>query len=826
MKTQHATHRVIFCLSLLVLMLTVLLPLSLLAQGRGPGSVSGSLRDAATGQAIPFSDVLFLRAADSTLVTGAQTEEDGSFKAEHLALGSYILRAQDLNYTTGRTRVTLTAEFPTVQLPPLKLHATTTKLGEVVVQGEKATVVEELGKRVINVEKDLSSVGGTAVNVLQNVPSVAVDASGVVSLRGSTNLTILIDGKPSGTTNGGTGPRLDQIPASRISQVEVMTNPSAKYNASGSGVINIITKKEKKDGTNGQIGLLVGTGEKYAPSLSLSRHQGPANWSLRYNGKDRTFNERNNNTQTATLPTGELVRTTQQGYGHERHYSQSVDLGLDYKLSDEQSLSVSIQPSLEGENNTSGQDLTSQVNGGPQLNQNGQQQVDVDVKIMKVISSYTRTWKAHAGRELSATLGWVGIAATAPFGQQITGGPSQRQDFVLDDNIFFGQLDYTHPLADGKGRIETGLNMQGNQNQGSGELLAAPVDRPSDYQRDPIRSMAYHFRELLPAAYATYQHTLGHGYSMQGGVRAEYTDLHGAVEDGTGRVDLGYLSLFPSATLARDLGEKAGQQKVQISYARRIERPEFMQQLPFRLYEDARNYRLGNPNLRAEFSHNVELGYQLNLEGGASFSATGYGRFTQDVWQTQRTIDTTATRLNGAGIVTAETFRNLGNTTNLGLELTWAQPLTKWWRVNASSSVYHSEVAANAAAPQNRRLVSATGRLSSNFTPLPTLDVQLTGSWTSTTLTVQGRRLPTGNLEVALRKRLFQDRAALTLRVADILNTQVNRNEIETGVLSLQSYNKRETRVGWLGFTWYLGATKPGKRIEAAPQGGGGGFGG
>ncbi|GAC1377339.1 MAG: outer membrane beta-barrel family protein [Hymenobacter sp.] len=805
-----------------------LLPLSTRAQNAGPGRISGSLVDAGSGQPVPFSDVLLLRAADSTLVAAAQSNEQGTFAAS-LPLGAYLLRVQDLNYRPLRRRFTLTAPAPTLRLPGLRMSAAAaTRLGEITVTGQKAVVVDDLGKRVINVEKDLSSVGGTAVNVLQNVPSVAVDASGVVSMRGSSNLTILIDGKPAGTANGGTGARLDQLPASQIAQIEIMTNPSAKYDASGAGVINIITKKQQKNGFNGQIGLIAGTGDKYAPTLSLSRRQGKAAWNLSYSGRDQRYHETNDNTQVAHLADGQVVRARQTGAGLDHSTNHRLSLDLDYKLNPENTLSLNVTPALERNNESSQALLTQQPDGGAQSSQYGAQSLAVDVKVLNTSADYRRTWAAHAGRELTANAGWVGIAALAPVTQTLTGGPSAgwRQDLSAGVQVIFVTTDYVHPLANGKGRFETGFKVQGTASTGTADTKL-PVDgRPGEFGPDAARSVAYNCREVLPAAYATLQRTLGHGWSAQGGLRTEYTTISGAVKNRGGGFGVEYLSWFPSATVARELGPKPGHQKVQLSYARRLNRPNFMQQLPFAFYQDPLNYRVGDPNLRAEFSHNVELGHELNREGGAAFTTTVFGRFTQDAIQRLRGIDTAATRLNhGAGLVTAETYRNQGRTTSVGAEITWNQPLAAWWRVGANASLYRSEVATTAAVP-SRHALASTVRLTNNFQPLKTLDVQLTGSFRSATLTAQGRQLATGGLDVALRQRLFDDRAALTLRVSDVFNTQVRRYEVDTPELQAAFHNKYETRVAWAGFTWYLGASKPAKRIEAAPQGGGAGFGG
>jgi outer membrane receptor protein involved in Fe transport len=823
MKTFFLSTRAVCGLALLCALFSV----TAAAQAQGPGSVRGTLLDARTGEPVPFSDVVLLHAADSTLVTGVQAAENGTFVASDLPLGSYLLRVQDLNYAVGRQRFVLTAAAPALQLGTVKMTATTTALGEVIVTGQQATVLESLDKKVINVEKDLGSVGGTAVNVLQNVPSVAVDASGTVSLRGSSNLTILIDGKPAGTSNGGMGPSLDQLPASRIAQVEVMTNPSARYDAAGAGVINIITKKQTKNGTDGHVALVLGTGQKYSPGISLSRRQGPATWKLSYDGRDQQYHTRAHGEQTATLPGGELVSTTQSGTGFEQHRNHEFSVGLDYNLSPEQTLSVSASPQLERHTEREAQSLTQQASGGEIVRQTGNQALDTDVRVLNTTTDYRRTWAAHEGRELTANAGWVGIDAKVPVTQALTGAGNlgwQQQQGVLA-TILFGSVDYVHPLADGKSKLETGLKIQSSTSKGTSDMLLPSATEPTVYTRDASRSVSYDFRETLPAAYATYQRKFNDKWSAQGGLRAEYTNLCGSVHGGQGGVALDYLSLFPSATVARELGKEAGQQKLQFSYARRLNRPNFMQQLPFELYTDSRNYRLGNPGLRAEFSHNVELGHSITLAGGASISSTIFARFTTDAIQRVRSVDTLASRLSGAGLVTAETYRNYGSTTSLGAEMTWNQPLAKWWRVAATGSLYRSQIATNGATAANRAALAGTLRLNNNFTLTPKLDVQLTGSFRSNTLTAQGRQLATGGLDLALRQRLFNDRAALTLRVSDLLNTQTRQYELDAPTLQARYYDKQETRVGWLGFTWYLGVSKPGKRIDAAPQGGGG-FGG
>ncbi|MDQ2772038.1 MAG: TonB-dependent receptor [Bacteroidota bacterium] len=816
------------------------------AQTAGPGSVSGHLVEAGTGQPVPFSDVLLLRAADSTFVTVAQTSEQGGFKALNLPYGTYLLRVQDLNYRVLRRRFNLTASAPTIEFPSFEMTAAAaTRLGEVVVTAQKATVVEELGKRVINVEKDLGSIGGTAANVLQNVPSVSVDANGTVSMRGTSNLTILIDGKPAGVSNGGSGgPRLDQIPASRIAQIEVITNPSAKYDASGGGgVINLITKKDHRDGTNGTAALNLGTADKYSAGLSLSRKQGKITWQAAYDGRDVTYQNRSHAAQTARLLTAQgpsTVTTTQGANGSERHENHSLTVGADIELPRNQSLSLSVQPSLERNLESETQTLTQQTDNGPVGRTQGRQDLDVQVKLLEYSGDYRRTWEKHEGRELTANFGGVAIDASAPVvqrqfaeaGSPALAQPGTRQQLNLLANIQFGQIDYVHPLAAGKGRLEAGLKLERQANHGASAFgYATSESMSSAFTDDPIRSLTYTFEQVVPAGYVTVQRPLGAKWSAQLGLRGELTHNTGSIVGGAGVAERGslaqnYFNLFPSATISRELGKEAGQNRVQLSYARRLDRPNFMQQLPLKIYQDPRSYRLGNALLKPEYSHNIELGQQLTL-GQATLTTTLFARITTDAIQRLRSVDTLATRLAGpgAGLITAETYRNVGTTTNVGAEFSLSQPLAKWWRLNTSASLYHAQIASNGLGTNRQGFVSSL-RLTNNFTIRRALDLQVSGNLRSAEITAQGRQLPQGQFDLALRQRLFSDRAALTLRLSDVLNTQQKRTEVNTDALSSYRYLKDESRVAWLGFTWYIGATKAkAGRIESAPQGGGG-FGG
>ncbi|WP_139922812.1 TonB-dependent receptor domain-containing protein [Hymenobacter sp. DG01] len=804
--------------------LAMLFPLAAAAQQQPAGSVSGTLLDQANGQPLPFTNVVLLRAQDSSFVAGAETLENGRFELEKLGLGNYLLKASAVGYKGFRRSVSLTSATPTAQLGTMKLTPTATQLAGVTVQGERAAVQESLDKKVINVEKDLSSVGGTAVNVLQNVPSVTVAADGTVSMRGSSNITILIDGKPSNSANSGAGGnRLEQIPASSIERVEVVTNPSARYDAAGAGgVLNIILKKQKKDGWNGQAILNVGTRDKYNTSLSLNRRTGKLNAFGSFDLRDDHYRSRMWSDQYTTRE-GQELRTYQQGTNLRHQQNYSGRLGFDYTLPANQTLTFTVEPNFNRGYNTGTQLAT--LSGATDARIGSTFAVTEKVDNIDNSVDYRRTWEAHKGRELSASANYTYLNADVVVAQRNTEGTADlrewKQDLHVNLHAMNGQVDYVQPLGE-KARLDAGLKTQYQTNEGTDDFLRQQTDGPG-FDRLADRSYQYTFQEYQQAGYLTYQQEIGK-WRMQGGLRAEYTNTNGEVLNGNGPFKLSYLNLFPSATVERTL--PTADQRVKVSYSRRLNRPNFMQLLAFPLYQDQRTYRIGDPSLRPEYINAFELGHQISM-GQASLTSTLFFRHTDNTIQRLVRVDEEATRRYGAGaVITAQYVDNFGQATSYGAEVSLNQPLAKWWRLTASGSLFQNTVTAATGNEANRRVVSGTARVMNSFTPTPKLDLQLTGNYRAAAVTAQGRIAPVGSVDIALRQRLLNDRAALTLRVSDLFNTQRNRTESYTENFRAEYYNKWESRVGYLGFSWYLGSNKPPKKIENQPQGGGGGFGG
>ncbi|OGX91033.1 outer membrane beta-barrel family protein [Hymenobacter coccineus] len=340
------------------------------------------------------------------------------------------------------------------------------------------------------------------------------------------------------------------------------------------------------------------------------------------------------------------------------------------------------------------------------------------------------------------------------------------------------------------------------------------------FVRQEAGSYRYRYQQVIPQAYGNYQQKAGL-WDYQVGLRAEFTGLQAQVlPAGSARQRI--FNLFPAATVARTLPHE---QRLQLSYARRLNRPNFLQIIALPIYTDARNYAVGNPNLRPEYVHVAELGHQVAWQA-TTLSTTLFGRFASQSIQSLRTIDTLATRLSGQPDFIARTsYANFGRTASYGLEISLTHPLAAWWKLTANGSFFRSQVASYAG-DGTRANFTGTAYLLNTFSPTKTLAVQLSGNYRAPLVVPQGRLLAVYGVDVALRQRLLHDRAALTLRVSDLFNTRRQYTQLAADGLTADLQSKYETRVGYLGFTWFLGNNKPGGNIENQPKGDPGGFGG
>ncbi len=803
---------------LLVLVAVGLLPSTLSAQILG--EVSGTLLDQSTRQPLPFSNVLLLRLPDSTLAGSTQTAENGIFTLANAPLGRYLLRAEALGYRPARRLVTLGAATPVVHLGEWLAAPASVQLGSVVVQGEKAAIVDDLDKKIINVGKDLNSAGGTAADVLQKVPSVAVDENGQVSLRGSAGVTLYLDGKPAPSSL-----RLDQLPASRLETIEVITNPGARYSAQGAGgIINLVQKKQRQNGWNGEALATAGTRDKYSTSLSLNRKAGKFNFYGNVNRLNNQFHGRSALQQVATAD-GRTTGIDQTGRTARHQANEALRLGVDYAWRPEQTLTLTTEFYKNDLHQTS--DFTTLLTRGtdPAITLQNQNLEADNLYTVRISGNYRHTWAAHPGRELTASATYVLDGGTVTTEQRVLDGPASyarqaRQQF-LDVTIHLpsAQVDYVYPLDD-KRRWGAGFKTDIMVTPGTADYAVQSAPG-AEFIRQEAGSYRYHYQQVIPQAYGSYQQKAGR-WDYQAGLRAEFTGLRAQVLP-SGSASQRIFNLFPSATVARTLPHD---QRLQLSYSRRLNRPNFLQIIALPIYSDARNYVVGNPDLRPEYVHVAELGHQVTWQA-TTLSTTLFGRFASQSIQSLRTIDTLATRLSGQpDFITRTSYANLGRTASYGLELSLTQPVTTWWKLIANGSFYRNQVASYTGGDGTRANFTGTAYLLNTFSPTKTLTVQLSGNYRAPLVVPQGRLLAVYGVDVALRQRLLHDRAALTLRVSDLFNTRRQYTQLGAAGLTADLQTKYETRVGYLGLTWFLGTNKPASAIDNQPKGDTGGFGG
>ncbi len=773
------------------------------------GTVGGTLLETGTNQPIPFASVALLRPADSTFVVGSQASETGAFELAQLPLGRYILRATAVGYRAGRQVVSLTAAAPALALGTLHLRPAATKLTDVVVTAERPVVSGGLDKRVIDVSKDLTVTGGTAVDVLQNVPSVTVDQTGAVSIRGASGVTIFIDGKPTGST-------LDQIPASSIQTVEVITSPSARYDASGAGgIINIILKKEQRDGLNGQANATAGTADKYNAALSLNYRRGKLNvfGSYDFRRDRRRLNGRLD--QTTAADTARLL-LHQDRSGSTIQTTHAARLGLDFAPAAGHLLTLTVQPRFNPTRNdealVSGQvnalDNNQPVAAGTYRRANA---TTGTFRAADLSLDYRRQWAAHPGRELTANAIYTPQLAETAVESAIGYGDGrvaqQQQRTTTRTTQATAQLDYVRPLGE-KSRFEAGARSS---------LRRYDIDylfaRQPALGFDPSNRFIYN--QYVQAGYGLYANAWGK-FGYQVGLRAEQTTLAGNQVVTSQAFTQRYLSLFPSAVLAYDF---LHEQRVQVSYSKRFGRPDAGELNPFTDRSDQLNLTTGNPQLLPEYVHALELADQLTFENGRSLSGTLFYRLETNTAQNIRQVVTDPLTGN---LVTNTTRLNVGEETSAGLELVGASPLVSWWKVNATASTFRRIFSgSNNGTGFNSAGQVYTTRLNNTFAVSKRFDAQVALNYRSPIVTPQGQRSANFNVDFAARYNVLGDRGTFTLRVADVFNTLRFDFAAAGPNFSTDSRFKRESRIGFLGFTYRFGQNQAARSKKGDSDDGG-----
>ena len=763
-------------------LLFLILPFLLFAQpsdqGRGrvaanpPSLIKGKVVDAETKAPLEFATVTLLNLADSSMVTGVITDIDGNFSLEARS-GQYFIQVEFIGFQPLTVEnVALEKGKRLLDLGNLSLSVEANILDEIEVRAEKSTMQLSLDKKVFNVGKDLANQGGTAADVLDNVPSVTVDVEGNVELRGAGGVRILVDGKPSGLIGISNTDGLRNLPANMIDKIEVVTNPSARYEAEGmSGIINIVLKKERKKGLNGSIDLNAGHPRNHGAALNMNYRSGRFNWFTNYAIRYRQGPGWGNIYQEF-YEDGETFITDTRSRRTRGGLSNSIRFGADYFFNEKNILTTAFNYRYSDDNNFNRihyRDYLNALSNQVRFTERTDDEVEKEPNL-----EYSLTYKklfTRKGHELNFDFRYQDEeeSENSDFIEQYfqadettpLGKPDLRQ---LSQNVegnrnIILQLDYVHPFSE-EGKLEAGL--RSGIRDITNDFMVEQIQDDQWVTLDNFTNNLL-YDEDIHAAYVSAGNKFGKT-SIQAGLRAEYSDVQTELVQTNEINPRDYFNLFPSIFLGYEINEK---NTFQVSYSRRIRRPGFWELNPFLTFSNPRHIWGGNPDLNPEYTNSYEVSFLKYFEKG-SVTSSVYYRHTDDVIQRIRevTSDTTSTTRP----------RNLSVRDDYGFEFTFAFDPTKNWRINGNANLFRSQIEGEHEGQNfDADALTMSGRLSTRVTFFKKLDVQVNFNYRAPRENPQGRSKAIWNVDPAASIDVLKGKGTLTLSVRDLFNTRRRR---------------------------------------------------
>ena len=779
-------------------------------------------------QPLEYTTVAVLRTSDSSIISGGLTNEKGACIVDNIPWGTYLIKISYVGYKSVYiSNVSISKEKPVFTAPKQKINTSAKELNTVTIGAQKEMIQANLDKRVFNVDKSIVTEGTTGLNILENIPSVQVDLDGNIKLRGSSSVTILVDGRPTNLS-------MDEIPASMISSVEVVTNPSARYEPDGvSGIINIVLKKEDKMGFNATVTLGTGMSDdkknvyfgKGNASVNLNIRYKKVNFFVNYNF--RAFNsnsfsdlERKNLFQSET-DTMFLTQTTKRYWGG---MPQNVRTGFDFFIDDRNTISIEGGYRFhkgDGENNSNS--LTKNI-----LN---------DTVLLYNQKNYfppigTNNWNASVryyneskvkGRNLSADLSFsTGNRSNETDMFQEYFSPSVRNfnQFTYNTALSYrvtGQVDFVTPLGAG-GRLEAGLKSNWRSQEDDYTYETGTDIDSMVYNLDKANSSTY--TEIINAAYLVYANSLfNNKFKYQLGLRAELANVSSVLREKgeeTPATPKPLFGPFPTVHLRYEFNDI---HSLQLSYSRRIGRPNPRQLNPYLNDSDPLNLSQGNIYLKPEYTNSFDLGY-LFIYKKTSVSANLFYKYKYDIITRYTELINDSTTLT--------TFQNIDNCHSYGVEASYQQDLFKFWKLSLNGSLFQTIInSKNLIDPSLSNDFSWQLRLNNTFSLPKDFQIQLSANYFSPSLTAgsmggggggmfffsgagQGKMDAIWNVDLGVRKSFFKKSLTLALRVSDIFNSRqthvISFGETDDPYTyySAEMWNKRDSRQIWLTVTYNI----------------------
>jgi len=791
------------------------------------GKLSGTVIDAQTNQPIEYANIVVFKWRDSTVANGTVSNDKGKFEINKIMYGKYFVKVSYIGYNTKRFDSLMVLPNKTeFNFGVIKLRPKNVNMNEVVVQGTRDALTANLDKKVYTVDQNMANSGGTAVDVMQNVPSVTVDADGAVQVRGSANINVLVDGRPAALAGFTGSDVLAQIPASQIESIEIVTNPSAKYDPEGTGgIINIILKKKSNLGVNGTLMGNAGTKGRYSSSLNMNLRGENFNIFTSYDGRFFNMNGGGTTFRSSELPSSKGTTSSnlnQNSDNHNNMNNHNLNIGADYYLAEKEFVTASAQFRFGNFGSTSqienvnydGNVLQSQFNrnsDGTRGNSSGNYTL-----------SYKKTYENRT-QELTADVMYSHSSMnsdTKIYQDYYFPTLAQSLQKALSDNgnkLWLIQSNYVQPLG-GWGRLETGLRSQiKDLTMSNDNYNWDPV--ANEWGRSILISNNYEYKEQVHALYGIFSNSLG-SFTTQIGLRAEQVYINGTSLVTNQTYKSNYFDVYPTVHLRYNFNEL---DEIQLSYSRRIDRPQNRQLNPYVDKTDSLNIFQGNPDLRPQYHNALELGYTKTL-GKSSIVTNLFYKLSTNLISTISTLIP-----DGNGIpVTYSTFQNISKGKSYGIELITNSPVTDWMRLNGNISYFNNSVDDLGTLGGSSASNSWMARLSSMMTVTDGFIVQMMFMYTSPTImlstgggggmggggmffggsSAQTKMKEMYSMDLMVRKDLMDGRLSVTMRVSDLFNTR--KFNTETTGLNYYMINDRkfDSRIVNIGVSYRLVDTK------------------
>ncbi len=764
------------------------------------------------------------KAKTDTVVGGMLTRKSGEFSLENLpVMGQFTLSVTAIGYELFEIPLVFDRKSGADQdLGNLRLELAAELLEAVTISGEKPLMQMGIDRKIFNVDKNINSAGGTAVDVMRNIPALNVDIDGNVTLRNSAP-QIFVDGRPSTLT-------LEQIPSDAIESVEMITNPSAKFDASTgqAGILNIVLKKNRKIGYNGGVRAGVDSRGRLNAGGDINVRQGKVNVfasAFLNQRKSKSWGE----TDRVNLADDPHTSTFQRNDGISSGSFGFTRFGLDFFANNRNTFSIT--QSIMGGNFKSDNlnNLIYRTAGAPDLESQYRNTLgDRNFRNYTTTLGYKHVFP-QTGRELTADVNYshspnsgfsdIYIRSFSDLEQQDPKFPEQLQQITNggSNEYIVVQADYVHPLNE-KMKWEAGLRSQTRTSSSNQRNYLNGISRPSldnDFQ----------YTDNVYAAYGIFSQKINDGLSYQVGLRAESSNYTGEQVGKAAYQNDFPLSLFPSVFFTKNIGEN---QDLQLNYSRKINRPNFFQLMPNTDFSDTLNLQTGNPGLRPEFTHSLELSYQkIYGERNNTFLVNLFGKATTDLIARYQSLEPI-----GDTSAFVSTWINANTAYAAGVELIFNNKLTDWWELNFNTNIYYSKINGSNVVPdlENER-ISSFSKINNTFKINKTWSVQLSGNYQSRSAlpvstsnsgggggrgggymggppsSTQGYIEANYSIDLGVRKdfKIRKNQASLSLNVSDLLRSRIYSVHSASSIFLQDEWRRRDAQMVRLNFSYRFG---------------------